>query len=102
MRGRTIYVFPKGRKWGVGRDSDDKRDEVRFYETKQAAIDAARLTVKGLPIRHVVVLERAGSIKVVERYGLPEIQRSRRKSTLGRKVIDQAISSVILKRLVAE
>jgi len=97
MSSRTIHVILQNGQWAVKKDDSAKG---RTYSTQKEAIGAARKIVRGMSAGQIVVHGRDGSIRIRENRGLPAIQKSPVKSTLGRKAIERAVSTVILERLL--
>ena len=75
---------------------------VRLYSTQKEAIEAGRRMVRKAALGQLVVLRSTGTYRTFDRHGLPIRQRSRLKSTLGRKAIQGAVHAAILERLLSE
>jgi len=69
------------------------------YSAQKEAIEAARAIVQRMSAGQVVIHLRDGSIQTRDVHGLPEVQPPPRKSKLGSKAIERAISAVIRERL---
>jgi hypothetical protein len=72
------------------------------YSTQKQAIDAARGIVRRSSAGQIVVHGRDGSISRRDIHGLPVVQMPPRKSKLGTKAIEKAVSTVIRERLERE
>ena len=101
MTSRTTHVVPGEGEWAVRNEGASSRP-LGVYPTQRAAIAAASEIVKQARAGQLVVHGRDGSIRVQESHGLPRVQTPPRKSTLGSKAIQRAVSKVIRKRLSGE
>lgn len=72
------------------------------FPTQQQAIDAARKLVLRSSAGQIVVHGRDGSMRWQDVHGLPLVQTPPRKSAIGTKLIEKAVSGVIRKRLERE
>ena len=77
----------------------DAKKEGTVYSTQKQAIEAAREIGQRSSAAQVVVHGPDGSIRWREVHGLPEVQTAPRKSDLGTKAIEKAVSTVIRERL---
>ena len=98
MRAKTTHVMPQNGGWAVRREGSANR-RVSVYATQKKAIEAAREIVQRLPAGQVVIHQRDGSMRTSDAHGLPEVQSPPRKSKLGTKAIERAVSAVIRERL---
>lgn len=101
MGAKTTHVVPKNGEWAVKREGSAK-GAVGVYSTQKKAIDAARASARRASAGQVVIHSIDGSIRTEETHGLPVVQTPPRKSKLGTKAIEKAVSSVILERLAGE
>jgi hypothetical protein len=92
-----VFVEERGAQWAVKRPNAKRASAV--YATQREAINAARKTVMRSSAGQIVVHGRNGSIRWRDLHGLPVVQRPPRKSDLGTKAIEKAVSNVIRKRL---
>jgi hypothetical protein len=76
---------------------EGKKDSV--HSTKKDAMGHARHLAKRSDSGQVIVHGLNGQISESVTYGLPKIQDPPRKSRLGRKKIERAVSEVVLGRL---
>jgi hypothetical protein len=72
------------------------------FPTQQEAIDAARKIVQHSSAGQIVVHGRDGSMRWQDVHGLPLVQTPPRKSAIGTKAIEKAVSTVIRERLERE
>lgn len=100
MRAKTTHVIPQNGGWAVMKEDSANRRAV-LYLTQKDAIEAARAMVQSLSAGQVVIHYRDGSLRTRYVHGLPELQQSPRKSKLGRKAIERAVSTVLRERLVS-
>lgn len=77
----------------------DAKKRGTLYSTQKQALEAAREIGRRSSASQIVVHGRDGSIRWREVYGLPEVQTPPRKSDLGTKAIERAVSAVIRERL---
>ena len=92
---KTVHVVPNNGSWAVkseGRGSS-------LHSTQAEAITAARRLMKVGGSGQFVVLGQSGWILKSETYRLPKVKTPHRKSRLGKKKIEEAVSSVVLDRL---
>ncbi len=94
---KSTHVVPQNGEWAVKKEGSTKLAAV--YDTQAQAIAAARSLVRGSCAGQVVVHNVKGMIRLSETYGLPSVQSSPKKSDLGKKTINKAVSTVLLKRL---
>ena len=99
MATKSTHVFPKNGQWAVRKEGLAARGNS-VYLTQKEAIEAARAINRRTSAGQIVIHGRDGSIRTRDMHGMPAVQRSRRKSELGRKAIEKAVSSVILERLL--
>jgi hypothetical protein len=110
MPTKTTYIIPRDDGWAVKKESTDvlevkngdaakKPHDERLYSTQKKAIDAARRIAQRSSASQIVVYGRDGSIRWREVHGLPAVQTAPRKSDLGTKAIEKAVSTVIRERL---
>jgi hypothetical protein len=92
-----FFVERRGDQWAVKRPGAKRASAV--YATQKEAIDAARKTVLRSSAGQIVVHNRNGSIRWRDLHGLPAVQRPPRRSQLGTKAIERAVSTVIRERL---
>jgi hypothetical protein len=78
------------------------KSEVGVYSTQKEVIEAAREIVRRASAGQVVIHGTDGSIRTGESHGLPVVQTPPRKSRLGSKAIEKAVSTVIRERLTSE
>ena len=118
MPAKTTHIIPSDEGWVVKRErpgvfvekrigqwSVSKRGTQRtsaVFPTQKEAIDAARRIVQRSSAGQIVVHRRDGSIRWRDVHGLPAVQRPPRKSGLGTKAIEKAVSTVIRERLEKE
>jgi hypothetical protein len=98
MRAKSTHVFPDNGGWAV-RNEGSSRRRTCLYSTQKEAIDAAREIVRRAPAGQIVVHKINGSMRTLETHGFPSVLAPPRKSTLGRKAIERAVSAVIRERL---
>jgi hypothetical protein len=98
MSAKTTHVLPKNGGWTVMKEGWASRRAI-VYPTQKEAIEAAREINQRASAGQVVIHLRNGLTRRLDVHGLPELQRSRLKSTLGRKAIERAVSAVIRERL---
>jgi hypothetical protein len=98
MPAKTTHVIPKNGGWAVRKEGSTNRS-TSVYSTQKEAIEAAREIVQRMAAGQVVIHYRDGSFRTRYTHGLPEVHRSPRKSKLGTKAIERAVSSVIRERL---
>lgn len=98
MRAKTTHVIPKNGGWAVQKEGSANRSSS-VYPTQKEAIEAAREIVQRTSAGQVVIHHRDGSIRTRDIHGLPEVQQPPRKSKLGSKAIERAVSTVIRERL---
>jgi hypothetical protein len=94
---RTTHVVPRNGEWAVKKEGSAR--SVGLYETQAKAIEAARNIVQRSSAGQVVVHGVNGSIRIQESHGLPCIQSPPKKSKLGKKIIERAVSTVLRERL---
>lgn len=96
-KGKTVHVIQKNGPWVV----QGEGSTTSVHPTQAQAVTAARHIMKGSVSGQFVVLGRTGRIVKSETHRMPKVQPPPRKSRLGSKVIEQAVSSVVLERLGA-
>ena len=101
MAAKTTHVVPKNGRWAVKKEGSAK-SRVGVYSTQKEAIDAAREIVRRTSAGQVVIHGIDGSNRTRESHGLPVIQNPPRKSKLGSKATEKAVSTVICERLSTE
>ena len=101
MAAKTTHVVPKNGGWAVRKEGSAK-SRVAMYPTQKEAVDAAREIVRRASAGQVVVHGIDGSMRTRESHGLPVVQNPPRKSKLGSKAIEKAVSTVIRERLSTE
>jgi hypothetical protein len=95
----TIHVFPSERGWVVKGAGSVKAGA--FFSTQKEALFHARTIVRKRASGQIVVHGKNGRIAVSEVRGLPKIQESPVKSSLGTKNIERAVSKLVLERLAS-
>ena len=98
MCAKTAHVIPKNGGWAVRKEGSANRG-AGVYSTQKEAIEAAREIVQRTSAGQVVIHHRDGSIRTRDIHGLPDVQQPPRKSNLGSKAIERAVSTVIRERL---
>jgi len=98
MRAKTTHVIPQNGGWAVKKEDSANRT-TSVYPTQREAIEAAREIVQRTSAGQVVIHHRDGSMRTRYIHGLPKVQRPPRKSKLGSKAIERAVSTVIRERL---
>jgi hypothetical protein len=101
MSAKSTYVIPKNGGWAVKKEGSAKHS-AGVYSTRKRAIEAALEIVQGTPAGQVVILGLDGSIQTRGVHGLPAVQTPPRRSKLGSKAIERAVSTVIRERLSRE
>jgi len=71
----------------------------QVFSTQGEALNVASGLVKQSATGQIAIHGRDGSIRSTAVQGLPEVQTSPHKSSLGKKTIERAVSAVILDRL---
>jgi hypothetical protein len=125
MPAKTTHIIPIGDGWVVKKERDhvsarkqgsglamkdragrgratsvrSKRVAAGVYSTQRQAIEAARRIVQRSAASQIVVHTRNGSIRWLDVRGLPVVQTSPVKSSLGTNAIKRAVSAVIRERL---
>ncbi len=104
MPAKTAHVIPRDEGWAVVMDTGKpvNENQLDVYPKQKEAIDVARRIVRRAAAGKVVVHGRNGSLRWLEVHGMPEIQRSRVKSDIGRRAIQRAVSAVIIERLLGK
>ena len=95
-----VFVEKRGDRWSVKKPHAERASAV--YPTLRDAVDAARRIVQRSSAGQIVVHRRDGSIRWRDVHGLPVVQAPPRKSKLGTKAIERAVSTVIRERLERE
>jgi Uncharacterized protein conserved in bacteria (DUF2188) len=98
MSAKTTHVIPKNGGWVVKKEGSANR-RSSLYRTQKEAIQAARDIVQGTSSGQIVIHRLDGSMRTQDIHGLPELQRPPRKSKLGTRAIERAVSAVIRERL---
>ncbi len=98
MRAKTTHVIPKNGGWAFRKEGYTNHT-TSVYSTQKEAMEAAREIVQRMSAGQVVIHVRDGYMRTRYSHGLPEVQRLARKSKLGRKAIERAVSTVIRERL---
>ena len=98
MPAKTTHVIPKNGGWTVKKEGFANR-RATLYSTQKEAIQAARDIVQRTSAGQIVIHLLDGSIRTQDIHGLPEVQQPPRKSNLGSKAIERAVSAVIRERL---
>ncbi len=101
MSAKTTHVIPQNGGWAVKKEGSANRSSS-MYSTQKEAIEAAREIVQRTAAGQVVIHHLDGSIRTRDKHGLPEVQQPPRKSKLGSKAIERAVSTVIRERLLGE
>ena len=99
MPAMTTHIIPLGDGWAVRKAGRRARS---VYPTQKQAIEAARKVAFRSSAGQIVVHSRNGSMRLKDIWGLPPVQPSARKSDLGTKAIERAVSAVIRERLGRE
>lgn len=94
VRSKTVHVVPTGGAWVVKREGR----EATVYSTKTAAVEHGRSIARDAA-GQIVIHSRSGRIAEHVTYGLPKVQDPPRKSRLGKKRIEKAVSKVVMERL---
>ena len=94
---KTVHVFPSGKGWAVKRQGSGNTGA--FFLTQKDAVASARFIVKKSASGQVAIHGRGGRIAAAYVHGLPKIQKSPVKSSLGSKNIAKAVSELALERL---
>ena len=98
MSAKTTHVIPKNGGWAVKKEGSANRN-ASVYSTQKEAIEAAREIVRRTSAGQVVIHLLDGSMRTRDIHGLPKLQHAPRKSKLGSKAIERAVSAVIRERL---
>lgn len=98
MSAKTTHVIPRNGGWAVRKEGSANRS-ASVYSTQKEAIEAARKIVRRASAGQVVIHCVDGSMRTRDIHGLPELQQPPRKSKLGSKAIERAVSAVIRERL---
>ena len=96
---KTVHVFPSGEGWAVKGPGSGKTGG--FFLTQKDAVVSARFIVKKSASGQVVIHGTGGRIAASYVKGLPKIQKSPVKSSLGSKNIEKAVSKLALERLAS-
>jgi hypothetical protein len=99
MAAKSTHVFPSEDGWIVVRESPGSVVRTKKAATRKAAMDAARQFIRNSAAAQIVVHNRDGSFTRSDVHGLPEVQRVPAKSSLSRKAIEKAVSTVVRERL---
>jgi hypothetical protein len=98
MSAKTTHVFPVNGGWAVRKEGSAKRTRG-VYTTQRKAIAVARDMALRASAGQVVIHGRDGSMRSKYLHGMPVVQTPPRKSDLGTKAIERAVSAVIRERL---
>jgi hypothetical protein len=96
---KTIHVVPSGKGWAVKGAGDGATGA--FFSTQKGAVASARFIVRKSASGQVVIHRKNGRMAASEVHGLPKIQKSPVKSSLGRENIERAVSKLVLDRLAS-
>src|ERR1017187_388031 len=96
---KTVHVVPSGRGWAVKGERTSKTGA--FFPTQKDAVASARFIVKKSASGQIVIHGKDGRIAASYVHGLPKIQKSPVKSSLGSKNIQRAVSQLALQRLAS-
>ncbi|MBX9604387.1 MAG: DUF2188 domain-containing protein [Bryobacteraceae bacterium] len=94
-RSKTVHVIPTGKAWTV--QAEGRSSSV--YATKRAAMQHARHLAKSAEPGQMVVYTSDGRISHHAAYGFPEIKSPFRRSRIGSKRIERAVSNLVMDRL---
>jgi hypothetical protein len=97
--GKTIHVVPSGKGWAVRAVGNGATGAL--FATQKDAVASARSLVRKSAAGQVVIHGKTGRIAVTEVHGLPKIEKSPVKSSLGRENIERAVSKLVLERLAS-
>jgi hypothetical protein len=96
---KTVYVVPSGKGWAV--KADENGEAGAFFSTQKDAVASARSVVKKRASGQVVILGKNGRIAVSAVHGLPKIQKSPVKSSIGSRNIERAVFELVRERLAS-
>jgi hypothetical protein len=96
---KTVHVFPSGKGWAVKGEESDSPGAL--FLTQKDAVASARFIVKKSASGQIVIHGKGGRIAASYVHGLPKIQTSPVKSSLGSKNIERAVSQLALERLAS-
>ena len=99
VKSRSAHIVPKDREWIV---FNPEGKQAGVFPTQKEAVEEATGIVKSARIGQVVVHRKDGTYSIAYRRGLPELHRTRDRSSIGRKNIKKAVSAVIRTRLLGE
>src|SRR5712691_9903286 len=98
MLPRTLHVVPLENGWTVQKVG---KKPGRVFRTQKEAIAAAR-KISGRTLAGCVVVHLTeGRFRLEEEHGFPKVQRPPRKSRLGTKAIERAVSKVLRDELAS-
>lgn len=92
---KTIHVIPRDSGWAVKREGS----AGTIHETKDEALEQARTVVRRSRSGQIVVHGRDGRIAEYKTYGMPKVQTPAKKSRLGTRKIEEAVSKILFDRL---
>jgi hypothetical protein len=84
--------------WVVRKEGSANR-RFSLYPTQKEAVQAARDIVQRTSSGQIVIHRLDGSMRTQDIHGLPELQRPPRRSKLGTRAIERAVSAVIREHL---
>ena len=96
---KTVHVIPSGKGRTVRRPGGGNTGA--FFATQKDAVAEARLIVRSSGSGQLVIHGRNGLLGASEVHGLPKIQKSTVKSSLGSKNIQRAVSKIVQERLAS-
>jgi hypothetical protein len=92
---KTVHVVATDRGWAVVKGSRKTGD---LFPTKKAALASARSILRRMRSGQIALHEKNGRITVCGVHGLPRIQKSPGKSSLGSQNIERAVSKLVRER----
>ena len=96
---KTVHVVPSGEGWAVKSEGSGKT--VSLFSTQKDAVACARSIVRKMASGQIAIHGRTGRIAASGVHGLPKIQKSPVKSSLGSKNIERAVSRLVQERLAS-
>ena len=97
-KSKTVHVIPGSGGWAVKGGGNSGS----VHSTKRDAIEHARHLAKSAASGQMVIHNSDARIAEHVTYGLPRVQKPPRKSRLGTKRIEQAVSKIVLDRLESD
>jgi hypothetical protein len=94
MSSKTTHVISKDDGWAIFPEGSPRASSV--FSTQKEALTAAKDLLQKQTSGQIVVHGRDGSIRYSEVHGLPKVQPSPHKSSLGTKNIEKAVYSLVL------